>query len=495
MNDRRSRAERMRQKYNQFSTQYHNTSHKCEILSQILANATRTYTAARIKYNVAQANYDESERAFVAHSLSYRKNLAQYEHELEVENVAEADRQQAKKRFWEMSDMEQKYVGLSEKLEAEVELLTKRHEKKSQESQRLVGDIETSETQVTDLKQKSSDAKSAAESFKRDFKEQGCGSPDEITNGPKAEDGQTAPADGRTSDDTSIEQDQTPGADDDTQRSQSGSSESMDEVAESTGSSGPANKAMYDKIYQKFLGDYKKSAATAEDLAAESKSLLGDEGYTQCQYLTKLVSMYTDVSNQNTEYKDWYQSHGDMNDPNQLKNLLNIEQKASLDDERASHFKKKMENACRKGKRVARSTEEDALRSKAEQTRQSAMVFLQLSASESSKAASRQFSSVRSTVVKSDDDLDKKMRDTLETYCSKQKELTLASLAAVEAADIALQKHSKYLDLARESQEAASQAAVDVSNRRHALRRKIQDYTEYAKEAATAKLSPCEQTV
>merc|ERR1712146_75075 len=154
------------------------------------------------------------------------------------------------------------------------------------------------------------------------------------------------------------------------------------------------------------------------------------------------------------KFKEWLESRGDLSKAAALKTSLVVEQKASLNDARATRFREKMTEVC--GGQVSEQSMlgEERHRMEAELSRRNAMSFLQMGATvatDDAKVAAE----------------DQKIQETLGSFCEKQKSLTLASLAAAQAAHGAEQKQNAYLEMAREVQSEASNAAVSATNRRH----------------------------
>lgn len=467
MEQRRTRAESVRQEYNELSGEYHHLSDVANALTGVITNVTDIYKTAKLSLDEAQAKEAEEQALFVAHSTGYRTSLARSQQELQIEESSKEEKRRAKKRYWEMSAMEKKHLDLVTKWIAESELLTARHAKKTREAESLLGDIEESSAKIEDLKQKQESAATAAENFKAQFLNQGCGSVEDITPPPIEDEPEDEDWENASSSDTP-------------------------RVIPDSDESPQGKEAMYERMYTKFLGDYKTGVAEAEQLAGQTKEALGDRGYSDCQYYTKLVSMYMDVSNQNLQYKDWLQASSDSNSPQDLKTSLLIEKDALLNDARAASFKKKMRSACGHDSEEGnlRTAKEEQARTGAESARKSAMSFLQLSATNQAAMMEAHLSKVK---VASSVETKTKMTMKLTEFCDKQEALATTSLDAVQSADIAQQRYTAYLNMAREVQAQAQDAALHASNRRTAIQRKIVDSKFYASQAATAQLSPCDE--
>lgn len=488
---RRSRAETIRHQYNHFSAQYHNASDACDIIAGIVTNVTEVYKEARNKQNSVQDEYDLTERSFVMHSMAYRESLARAQQEMEMLQIAKEEKRQAKKRYWGLFDMESKYNSLSEKLTTEIEMLTKRHEKQTLESQMLLAKIEGSTETMKIMQQKRHGAKAAATTFLQDSEKQGCYDSGTKISEEISEVTATDPETSTASDAATADHDH---AEPISTLAMSPASVAIDDPLPTAGSASndPSKQALYDTLYEKFLSSYRSNVEEADKLASQSKALLGDQGYTSCQYYTKLLGMYTDLSNQNLEYKDWIENKEDMSEPAQLKHALMLQQQSSLNDARAATFKAKTAKACRSGQHQERARDEDRLREQAFLGRKSALSFLQMSAAEAIRAADDQLV-ISHALQEPGDNLDGNMKAMQEQYCSKQEALATASKDAVHAAGLAIHKLSQFLEVGREAEAEAASAAIDASNRRHALKRKVRDYTQYAKEASVARLTPCSE--
>lgn len=471
MNSRRSRAEKVRDDYSQLSQQYHELSNACGVVGDTIKNQTQVVLELHDRHDQTKARYDNADKTWTDASERMRTSLSKSREAHGREQELLEEKAKTATRYWEMVDLEAKYLTDQKHMQAESAALLKRSSDKQEKAEEMLGDIAASIRKQVQLKSKGNAAQDAGKNFYEDFRAQGC---------PGFIDGYDQPT-------------PTPAPD--------GEGAELDDIEmahQANIKSTPKHKrAMYRKFFKKFLGEYQSNVEDADGLAKQSKQLLGKPAYSQCQYYTKLVSMYTALSTQNLQLKDKEQEH----DAEAFKKELAMQQKAAVNDARAAHFQSKMDGACGAAEHRERVKKEVQLREDAFSSQVSAMSFLQMSASESENIVETHLAKTHAILGETSqkpelgEDLDAKMKAKKDNYCRKQKELAVASRTAAVASKNAREDQTEYLQMARAMHAELANAEQDARHREKHLQAKIRDFADFAHEAAKQKEDPCSNSI
>lgn len=280
-------------------------------------------------------------------------------------------------------------------------------------------EVDANVKKEAELTSKRDVAQAAATLFMKNFKESGCGGADELPAGApsKAEQKLAAQKNRRTAN-------------------------PLDAATKAS-----TTAVMYHKFYRKFLQQYTTQA--------QSKSkTLGEQGYTDCQYYTKLVSMYSDMGTTHLKYTNWMKSNKPSDE--KFKSMLKGEVAGAVNDARVKYFKRLMDHACDDNAESKKTTSDAALHS----------TFIQLSETGMS-------------------------REDKEEYCNKQKETATASLEAGQTAKLALEKQATYVKTMKVDLAKSTQARNDAETQRDAAKSKEARYKKIATQAGKDRMSPC----
>lgn len=378
------------------------------------------YQATLSVYKRDKGAANDAENKYVESSLKTRQIRREARDAKESETTLRKEKASSKAKYWELTDMEHKYAALNEKEKVVFQLQSVRRAKMHKQAQDEQSEVDANVKKEAELTSKRDVAQAAAILFKKNFKDSGCGGVDELPAGApsKAEQKLAAQKNRRTAN-------------------------PLDAATK------PSTTAvLYHKFYRKFLKQYTTQA--------QSKSkTLGEQGYTDCQYYTKLVSMYSDMGTTHLKYTNWMKSNKPTD--KKFKAMLKGEVEGAVNDARAKYFKRLMEHACDK-EEESKKTADVALHS----------AFIQLSATGTAQ-----------------DSEDK------EEYCNKQKETATASLEAAQTAKLALEKQATYVKTMKVDLAKSTQARNDAETQRDAAKSKEARYKKIATQAGKDRMSPC----
>jgi hypothetical protein len=462
--ERHQQADTAKFNYKRLSDKYHASAKEADQLAEEINDLADKYQEALVVYRKDKDTYSDHDRAYTTAMFNYRSYLKQSQEERDAVNHLSEGKVASKVRYWELTDMEKKFGALASKAKVQAELQSVRFFRQNQLGTKKQHEIDDNVKKEAELAAKNDVAKASATLYMKNYKEEGCGAPDEpLPGAPSAADQANAA------------------------RRNKNTENPLDAATKAS-----MTAVLYHRFYRKFYTKYQSSLAKATDFAESSKEMLGEPGYTECQYYTKLVGMFSDLGSGHLKFADYLKKEGSPEEEVQFKTALEQEQKAVLNDVRAKHFARLKKHSCGEGTSMEAELGE---RAKADSSRRSAMSFLQLSASSSAAAAEHHAAKLQALVGSQSDDIDSaeaKLKAMKEEKCNQMKDIATASLQAAETAKIAQEKQGAYLVMLKEDKEKATKSAEDAAARRDSAKGKVLRYERTSVQAGKDRWKPCD---
>jgi hypothetical protein len=306
MKDKKQNASGAYARYTELSKQYHAMVKEASHLSAQLTEMSDQYQHASSRFKLERSRYTKAADAEAAAAARQKGATDESNEKLELSEELGKQQKAAKRRYWELLAMVDKYSALIKEAQTTAEMQSVRWSSVDGKHKKLEAEEVQRHGEAKALTEKMKTAKEASKVFLQNYKEAGCASDEESGSMLDTNAQQVAAA-----------------------KENQKTENPLDAATKPS-----ATAVLYRNLYSKFKNQYKDA------LTKDTEVKLGEEKYSKCEYFNRLASMYGQLL-------DVHQTlHQHAQNENQLELALVHKQKAELNEKRVSHYTKLMKHSC-----------------------------------------------------------------------------------------------------------------------------------------------------
>jgi len=430
-------------RYKELSKRYQGMVAQARTMSEELEQISGNYNRENARYKTERQRYEKFAREEGEAVARQKRTADESAEQKELSKSLQKQAVLAKRRYWELVGMIEKYSAETIKATESAKLQSLRWSRLSRKQAQLEAEQGQQIQDKTNLKSKISSASGASKLFRQNYEDLGCATEQDEDALAKQQ----------------VAQEKAAEANKDTENPLNSATK-------------PSMEALrYNQLYSKFKNQY-TAQASAKTEGKRSKAELGDSKYSRCSYFTKLATMYSKLQQVHQKLTD----HSD-----KLEEQLEQQQKSKLNQERSEHYEKLMKHSC---SQMTVATGAAARK----------MLFLEAEDNlwNLNKDDGDDFDLGE---VNADDNEQEDEEEDAEAVkaekCDRFKEVATANLEATEASKMALKTQDKFMLMVAESLNKTATQLGEASAQRDGAQLRVERFSKIVDSASHDVKSPC----